>query len=243
MRFRHKLSIVLVGLAIVPLAAAGVLVGALLQRDQVTQVDNRLSVVAAAAAAGVHRPAAEGESVRPAGRCAEPRCASAFASRHASGATESRAASGMAVVLVDNGKSASSGAVRRGRPGTRRPTSVGKPPGRKVDVYVPLTSGLLDTIETAGHLHATKSPWRWWRRPRDRGSTSGAIGPVSGLGDGRRVGGRGGHQRPRAGRPIPVSRGGAGIRRRDVPLVHALQTRSTPSGCGSSCRSCCWGCS
>ena len=28
MRFRHKLSIVLVGLAIVPLAAAGVLVGA-----------------------------------------------------------------------------------------------------------------------------------------------------------------------------------------------------------------------
>jgi diguanylate cyclase (GGDEF)-like protein len=43
MRFRHKLSIVLVGLAIVPLAAAGVLVGALLQRDQVTRVNNRVS--------------------------------------------------------------------------------------------------------------------------------------------------------------------------------------------------------
>ena len=44
MRFRHKLSIVLVGLAIVPLAATGVLVGALLQHDQVTRVDNRLAV-------------------------------------------------------------------------------------------------------------------------------------------------------------------------------------------------------
>jgi diguanylate cyclase (GGDEF)-like protein len=50
MRFRHKLSIVLVGLAVVPLAATGVLVGALLQRDQVSRVDNRLAVYAASAA-------------------------------------------------------------------------------------------------------------------------------------------------------------------------------------------------
>jgi two-component system, cell cycle response regulator len=50
MRFRHKLSIVLVGLAIVPLAATGVLVGALLQHDQVTRVDNRVAVSAASAA-------------------------------------------------------------------------------------------------------------------------------------------------------------------------------------------------
>ena len=52
MRFRHKLSIVFVGLAIVPLAATGVLVGALLQHDQVTRVDNRLSVAVASAAQG-----------------------------------------------------------------------------------------------------------------------------------------------------------------------------------------------
>ena len=49
MRFRHKLSIVLVGLAIVPLAATGVLVAALLQHDQVTRIDSRLSVVGASA--------------------------------------------------------------------------------------------------------------------------------------------------------------------------------------------------
>ena len=56
MRFRHKLSIVLVGLAIVPLAATGVLVGALLQHDQVTRVDNRLSVAAASAAQALPAP-------------------------------------------------------------------------------------------------------------------------------------------------------------------------------------------
>jgi diguanylate cyclase (GGDEF)-like protein len=49
MRFRHKLSIVLVGLAIVPLAATAVLVAALLEHDKVTSVDSSLSVAAAAA--------------------------------------------------------------------------------------------------------------------------------------------------------------------------------------------------
>jgi diguanylate cyclase (GGDEF)-like protein len=50
MRFRHKLSIVLVGLAIIPLAATGVLIAALLEHDQVTRVDNRVAVSAQAAA-------------------------------------------------------------------------------------------------------------------------------------------------------------------------------------------------
>jgi diguanylate cyclase (GGDEF)-like protein len=51
MRFRHKLSIVLVGLAVVPLAATGVLVGALLQHDQVTRANNKLDVASAASLA------------------------------------------------------------------------------------------------------------------------------------------------------------------------------------------------
>jgi hypothetical protein len=48
MRFRHKLSIVLVGLAIIPLAATGVLIATLLEHDQITRVDNRVAVSAAA---------------------------------------------------------------------------------------------------------------------------------------------------------------------------------------------------
>ena len=48
MRFRHKLSIVLVGLALIPLVAAGLLVARLLEHDQVSKVDARLSAAALA---------------------------------------------------------------------------------------------------------------------------------------------------------------------------------------------------
>jgi two-component system, cell cycle response regulator len=48
LRFRHKLSIVLVGLALVPLIAAGIVVSGLLEHDQVARVDGRLATAAAA---------------------------------------------------------------------------------------------------------------------------------------------------------------------------------------------------
>ena len=49
LRFRHKLSIVLIGLALVPLVAAGVLVLRLLEQDKVSSVDSGLTTAAAAA--------------------------------------------------------------------------------------------------------------------------------------------------------------------------------------------------
>ena len=48
LRFRHKLSIVLIGLALVPLVAAGVLVLRLLEQDKVSNVDSGLATAAAA---------------------------------------------------------------------------------------------------------------------------------------------------------------------------------------------------
>jgi hypothetical protein len=50
-RFRHKLSIVLVGLAVAPLVGAGLIVQALLAGDEVRSVDSKLSAGAAGAAA------------------------------------------------------------------------------------------------------------------------------------------------------------------------------------------------
>ncbi len=49
LRFRHKLSIVLIGLALVPLVAAGVLVLRLLEQDKLSSVDSGLTTAAAAA--------------------------------------------------------------------------------------------------------------------------------------------------------------------------------------------------
>ena len=48
MRFRHKLSIVLIGLALVPLVSAGFLVLRLLQHDKVANVDNGLATAVTA---------------------------------------------------------------------------------------------------------------------------------------------------------------------------------------------------
>ncbi len=45
MRFRHKLTIMLVVLALVPLVASGLLAASLIHRNQVTHVDGRLGGV------------------------------------------------------------------------------------------------------------------------------------------------------------------------------------------------------
>ena len=48
MRFRHKLSIVLIGLTLVPLVSAGFLVLRLLEHDKVAHVDNGLATAVTA---------------------------------------------------------------------------------------------------------------------------------------------------------------------------------------------------
>jgi diguanylate cyclase (GGDEF)-like protein len=178
MRFRHKLSIVLVGLAIVPLAAVGVLVGVLLQRNQVTRVDNRLSVLAEAAAQGY---------------TTQQQKAAAFALRVAAGKQvrlafgagtkpppHISAPQGMLVVVTRNGVPIV-GKPPRG-PSWHATASVGKKEaGRQVNVYVPLTSALLNTIDTSAHLNLGNAALAFVAGGRTLGSTIGAVGPVKGL--------------------------------------------------------------
>jgi diguanylate cyclase (GGDEF)-like protein len=101
MRFRHKLSIVLVGLAIVPLAAAGVLVGALLQRDQVSRVNNRVSASAQAVAQAFSLEATDASSYAQR-VAADPKVALLFAGKQPPSPMPGSVnpPSGMTVVLV-----------------------------------------------------------------------------------------------------------------------------------------------
>ena len=101
MRFRHKLSIVLVGLALVPLIGAGLIVQALLTRDAVRTVDAKLSIGAAGAAAAYRsqQVVAQTVAVQLASR---PDVASAFRDRDASQIDLSSVPSGYAVALVDD---------------------------------------------------------------------------------------------------------------------------------------------
>jgi diguanylate cyclase (GGDEF)-like protein len=178
MRFRHKLSIVLVGLAIVPLAAAGVLVGALLERNQTTRVDNRLSVLAVAAGQGYTT------QQQKAGRFAL-QVASTKQVRLAFGAGKRSplhisAPPGMVVVLFDQGVPIV-GNQPTG-PSWHATAYVGQQSGgRKVNVYLPLTSALLNTIDTSGKLNLGNAALALVAGGRTVGSTIGAIGPVKGL--------------------------------------------------------------
>jgi diguanylate cyclase (GGDEF)-like protein len=58
-RFRHKLSIVLIGLALVPLVAAGFLVLRLLEHDKVSKVDSGLAIAVAAGSQAYHGKTAD----------------------------------------------------------------------------------------------------------------------------------------------------------------------------------------
>jgi diguanylate cyclase (GGDEF)-like protein len=177
MRFRHKLSIVLVGLAIVPLAAAGVLVGALLQRNQVTRVDNRLAV-AASAGAQAYRAELQVAVAVAKNFALRPTVAAAFVSRKPDVDLTDQVPPGMVVTLWHHGKLI---AGRRPAPPYWSATAhLGKLAARRqVIVYVPLTSGLLNSIiEATPH---TTIGLALVSRDRAIAWSSGDRGPVSGL--------------------------------------------------------------
>jgi diguanylate cyclase (GGDEF)-like protein len=177
MRFRHKLSIVLVLLAIVPLVAAGVLVGVLLQRNQVSRVDSRLSVAAAAAQQGY---VAQLENAFAFARRAakRPDVTLAFAAGKKKPAPITQVPAGMRLVLVKNGAPIV-GSPPAG-PSWHATVAVGSK--RAVIVYVPITPALFDTINSSGRLKLpTSVSLALVGGGRTLASTTGETGPVSGL--------------------------------------------------------------
>ena len=99
-RFRHKLSIVLVGLALVPLAGAGLIVQALLIRNETANVDSKLASAAAAASASYHAQlqGAQNEAMQLASR---PDVARAFRRRDGSAVNLTDVPPGYVVALAD----------------------------------------------------------------------------------------------------------------------------------------------
>src|SRR4051794_2880051 len=140
-RFRHKLSIVLVGLALVPLIGAGLIVQALLTRDTVRSVDAKLSIGAAGAAAAYRsqQVVAQTVAVQLASR---PDVARAFRNRDASQLDLSSVPPGYMVALVDD-KGMFAGSVPTG-PGWKASAElVPHIGGRQVVVSMPLNDELL----------------------------------------------------------------------------------------------------
>src|SRR6476660_9603983 len=140
-RFRHKLSIVLVGLALVPLIAAGLIVQALLTRDTVRSVDAKLSIGAAGAAAAYRsqQVVAQTVAVQLASR---PDVARAFRDRDASQLDLSSVPPGYTVALADD-KGTFAGSVPEGPVWQASAELVRHIAGRRVIVSMPLNAELL----------------------------------------------------------------------------------------------------
>jgi diguanylate cyclase (GGDEF)-like protein len=140
-RFRHKLSIVLVGLALVPLIGAGLIVQALLTRDAVRTVDAKLSIGAAGAAAAYRsqQVVAQTVAVQLASR---PDVARAFRDRDASQLDLSSVPPGYTVALADD-KGPFAGSVPAGPVWQAKAELVPHIDERRVIVSMPLNDELL----------------------------------------------------------------------------------------------------
>jgi diguanylate cyclase (GGDEF)-like protein len=177
MRFRHKLSIVLVGLVVVPLVATGLLIGVLLQHDQVSRVNNKLQVAVGTA---TQRYAAQLESARTFAAAAaankDVRLALAQGKPSAS-ASLPTPPDGMTLVLVSHGKP-----IYGDPPKGPSWRAIAHPVGTdyRVEVYVALSQPLLVAI-AAGGPRAPNVDLALVSRGRTYASMAGNNGPVSGL--------------------------------------------------------------
>ena len=150
MRFRHKLSIVLVGLAVVPLVAAGLIVQALLARDEVRSVDAQLSIGGAAGAAAYRSQLVVGQTLA-AQLAARPDIARAFARRDATGADLAGVPSGYVVALADD-KGVFAGSMPAGPVWRSTARLLPSRHDRRVIVSVPLDAALLLRVEQQSPL-------------------------------------------------------------------------------------------
>ena len=141
MRFRHKLSIVLVGLALVPLISAGLIVQALLTRDTVRTVDAKLSIGAAGAAAAYRSQQVVAQTVAMQ-LASRPDVARAFRVRDASQLDLSSVPQGYSVALADD-KGTFAGSVPAGPVWKASAELVPHTDGRRVIVSMPLNDELL----------------------------------------------------------------------------------------------------
>ncbi len=151
-RFRHKLSIVLVGLALVPLAGAGLIVQALLIRNETANVDSKLASAAAAASASYHAQlqGAQNEAMQLASR---PDVARAFRRRDGSAVNLTDVPPGYVVALAD-AKGTFAGSAPAGPAWRSSAELVPSNGDRKVIVSVPLDDSLITRIAAAGPIPA-----------------------------------------------------------------------------------------
>ena len=150
MRFRHKLSIVLIGLALVPLVSAGFLVLRLLQHDKVANVDNGLATAVTAGGQAYGTQHAQADTV------AATVAADASVQGIFAGTRKTLGRDQLQGLLPDNAAGDEVAVIRGGKvvagglpdsPYLRGTVSVTKCKDCRVVVAVPLDSALLSNLK------------------------------------------------------------------------------------------------
>ncbi len=149
-RFRHKLSIVLVGLALVPLVGAGLIVQSLLINNEVNKVDSKLATGAAAAAAS-YRAELVGAQSTAKQLAARPDVARAFRRRGAAQLDLSTVPAGYIVSFAD-AKGTFFGSPPPAGAWTSSAELMPRAGDRRVTVAVPLDGAFVTRIVEAGPI-------------------------------------------------------------------------------------------
>jgi diguanylate cyclase (GGDEF)-like protein len=194
-RFRHKLSIVLVGLALVPLVGAGLIVQALLIRNETTKVDSKLASGAAAASASYHAQLVGAQSVAMQ-LASRPDVARAFRRRDGSDLNLADVPNGYLVALAD-AKGTFAGSEPSGPAWQTSAELVPSTGGRRVIVSVPLDGSLVSRIAEAGPIPEGVDV-SLVTDDTAVGAPGGVAGPVDGVSKGDPVDATIGDQRVRA---------------------------------------------
>jgi diguanylate cyclase (GGDEF)-like protein len=185
-RFRHKLSIVLIGLALVPLVAAGFLVLRLLEHDKIAHVDGGLVTTVTAGGQAYQAQLAEAETaaatiagrrvVQVAAGAADPTLKAATLQGFLPAGSQ-----GMRVFIEQDGK-AKVGSPPVG-PYLKGEVAIDKCDGCRVIVAVPFSADLLDRLTKSGPNEQLQSIGIV-ANGRLVASTDPPPGPVQGIGVG-----------------------------------------------------------
>ncbi len=208
MRFRLKLSIVLVGLALIPLIGATLVVQELLGRNETSRVDGQLDSAAAAAAVAYRAQLADARQLAVA-IAARPDVQRAFVERSGAGLDLTGLTGGLPVQLVDR-QGPLAGTPPIG-PAARISVQVGPPAARRrLLVWLPIDAQLLDQI-VANSGRADHVDLALVAGGRVVASTSGKLGLASPLRPGTSQDASLGGTAVRAQAvALPLARGGPG---------------------------------
>jgi diguanylate cyclase (GGDEF)-like protein len=180
MRFRYKLSLMFVALALVPLVAAAIVMSELVARNQTSSVDGKLNAAQAGALASYRSELAQAsENARL--FAATPRVSKALSGRLNPAAVVATAPPGMDVQLVRNGR------VLAGHrpPGaaSRFVVPVGTTGGRSVVAWLPVDTRLLNRV-TGSLARPPGIELALVANGHVVAATDGHLGPATGLVDG-----------------------------------------------------------